>query len=126
MVNNFPVVDPEECVACGTCVKACTKGIIELVPKDARVVIRCSTKDSAKATMAICKVGCIHDKACIRKCPAKAISEVDNVNVIDQKKCMEYGPDCKEVCIAACKKVHILQPFDLDKIAEIPKEAVAS
>jgi electron transport complex protein RnfB len=125
MVNGFPLVDPDECVACGTCVKACAKGLIELVPKDARVVIRCSTKDSAKVTMAICKVGCIHDKACIRKCPAKAISEVDNVNVIDQKKCMEYGPECKEVCIAACKKVHILQPLNLEETYRQLKQAAA-
>lgn len=129
MVNNFPVVDPDECVACGSCVKACAKGIIQLLPKNARVFAPCSTKDSAKVTQAICKVGCIRDKACIKKCPAEAISEVNGVVTIDQKKCLEYGPDCEEKCIAACKKVHILQPFNLGKLEEIterPKEAVAS
>jgi len=129
MVDNFPMVDPDECVACGSCVKACIKGIIQLLPKDARVFAPCSTKDTAKVTMSVCKVGCIRDKVCIKKCPADAISEVDGVVTIDQKKCMEYGPECKEVCIKACKKQHILQPFDLgklEKITEIPKEAVAS
>lgn len=115
MINNFPVVDPDECVACGSCVKVCPKGIIHLLPKNARVFIPCSTKDTAKATMAVCKVGCIHDKACIRKCPAKAISEVHGVVTIDQKKCIDYGPDCEEVCISTCKKVHILQLFELDQ-----------
>jgi Na+-translocating ferredoxin:NAD+ oxidoreductase subunit B len=113
MVNDFPVIDPDKCVSCGACVKACPKRIIHLVPKSARVYIPCSTKDTAKETMAICKSGCIHDKACIRKCPAKAISEVNGVVTIDQKKCLDYGPSCEEVCISACSKVHILQPFSI-------------
>jgi electron transport complex protein RnfB len=113
IVDDFPVINPEKCVACGACVRACPKKIIHLLPKNARVYIPCSTKDAAKVTMKICKTGCIHDKACIRKCPANAISEVDGIVTIDQKQCMEYGPSCEEVCIAACKKVHILQPFSV-------------
>lgn len=113
MVNDFPVIDPEKCVSCGACVKACPKRIIHLVPKSARVFIPCSTKDAAKETMAVCNSGCIHDKACIRKCPAKAISEENGVVTIDQKKCIDYGPSCEEVCISACKKVHILQTFSI-------------
>ena len=111
MVENFPVIDEDLCVGCGACVRTCPKGIIKLVPRNARVIVRCSTRDSAKVTQALCKVGCIHDKACIRKCPARAISEVEGVVTIDQEKCLEYGPDCQQICIAACKKVHILQPF---------------
>jgi electron transport complex protein RnfB len=113
MVNDFPVIDPEKCVACGACVKACPKKLIHLVPKSSRVYIPCSTKDTAKVTMRICKAGCLHDKACIRKCPANAISEVDGIVTIDQKQCIEYGPSCEEVCLSACKKVHILQPFSV-------------
>jgi electron transport complex protein RnfB len=115
VVNNFPVIDPEKCVACGACVKTCPKGIIKLVPANARVYKPCSTKDAAKVTKAICKTGCITDKGCIRKCPAKAISLEDGVVTIDQKKCIEYGPSCEEVCISACKKVKIgiIQPFSI-------------
>ncbi len=113
MVNNFPVIDPEKCVACGACVKTCPKRIIELLPQNIRVYIPCSTKDKAKAVMAVCKAGCIHDKACIRKCPAKAISEENGIVTIDHKKCIEFGPECEEACIAACKKTHILQPFSV-------------
>ncbi len=125
MVNDFPVVDPDECVACGTCVSACPKGIIKLVPKNNRVIIRCSTGDSAKVTKSICKVGCIHDKACIKKCPADAISEVRGVVTIDQEKCMEFGPECKEVCIAACKKVHCLQPLSIEETYKQLKQTAA-
>ncbi len=125
MVNDFPVVDPDVCVACGSCVGACPKGLIKLVPKANRVIIRCSTADSAKVTRAICKAGCIHDKACIRKCPAEAISEVNGVVTIDQEKCMAFGPECKEVCIEACKKVHCLQPLSIEETYRQLKQAAA-
>jgi len=115
MVNDFPEVDPDACVACGACVKACPKDLIKILPKSTRVYIPCSTRDSAKVTMELCKAGCIHDKACVRKCPAEAISEVNGMVTVDQKKCIAYGPACEEVCLSACKKVHILQPFTLYK-----------
>jgi electron transport complex protein RnfB len=64
-------------------------------------------------TKAICSSGCILDKGCIRKCPAEAISEDRGVVVIDQKKCIAYGPSCEEACITACQKIKIgiIQPF---------------
>lgn len=115
IVDDFPVVDPQICVACGACVKVCPKKLVHLVPKSARVIIPCNTKDGAKETMEVCKAGCIHCKACMRKCPAEAISEVNGVIKIDQKQCIAYGPSCEEVCITACKKVQILQPYALDQ-----------
>jgi electron transport complex protein RnfB len=125
MVNDFPVIDPDECVGCGACVNNCPKQIIHLIPKGNRVVVRCSTKDTAKVTKAICKVGCIHDKACIKKCPADAISEVSKVVTIDQEKCMAFGPECEEVCLGACKKQHILQPLSLEETYKELKQAAA-
>ncbi len=111
MVDNFPVIDEEACIKCGLCAKACPKNIIQMVPKNARVLIRCSTKDPGKVTLAICDVGCIHCKACIKKCPAKAISIVDGKVMIDIGKCVAYGPACNEVCIEACDKQHTVQPY---------------
>jgi electron transport complex protein RnfB len=126
MVNNFPVIDPEKCVACGACVKTCPKRIIKLLPANARVFKPCSTKDAAKVTKAICKTGCITDKGCVRKCPAKAIVVERGVVTIDQKKCIEYGPSCEEVCISACKKIKIgiIQPFSVtESYKQLAQEA---
>lgn len=113
MVDEFPVVDPDKCNACGACVKACPKFVFKLVPREARVFIPCSTKDSPKETASICTTGCIHCKACVKKCPAEAISEVDGIITVDQKKCLAYGPSCETVCLSTCKKTFILQQFEM-------------
>ena len=104
MENDFPVVSPVACVGCGTCVRTCPKKIIELVPRNARVWVPCSTQDPGKKVKGICEVGCIACKMCVKVCPAKAVSLEDNVVVIDHKKCIEYGPECEEICIEKCPR----------------------
>jgi len=104
MVDSSPVVDPVACVGCGTCVRACPKKIIELLPRNARVWVPCSTQDPGKKVKGICEVGCIACKICVKVCPAKAVSLENNVVVIDHNKCIEYGPECEEVCVEKCPR----------------------
>jgi electron transport complex protein RnfB len=104
MVDHFPVVDLEACVGCGTCVRTCPKHIIELMPMNARIWVPCSTKDPGKTVKGLCGVGCISCKMCVKACPAKAVSLEDNVVRIDHKTCMEYGPQCDEVCVEKCPR----------------------
>jgi len=111
MENHFPVIHEDLCVGCGQCVKACPKGLITLVPKKARAVVRCSSRDPGKMTHQICEAGCMHCMSCVRACPAEAVALVDGVIRIDQKQCMEYGHKCNEACIKACFMVHAVQPF---------------
>ena len=104
MVEGFPVVDPEACVGCGTCVRTCPKKIIELVPLKARVWVPCSTKDPGKTVRKVCEVGCISCKMCVKVCPAKAVTLEDNLVKIDHQKCMDYGPECGEICVEKCPR----------------------
>jgi electron transport complex protein RnfB len=104
MVDDFPEVDPVACVGCGTCVRTCPKKLIELIPRDARVWVPCSTQDPGKKVKGLCEVGCIACKMCVKVCPAKAVSMEGNLVVIDQKKCIEYGPECKEICVEKCPR----------------------
>jgi electron transport complex protein RnfB len=110
MVNNFPEISDHLCVGCGTCVKTCPKGVLELAPRQARVMVRCNTQDRGKTVMGICDVGCIACGLCQKKCPAKAITLKNNRIEIDHKKCMEYGPECNQVCVKTCKR-GIMEPF---------------
>ncbi len=104
MVNGFPVVDAHLCVGCGTCVRTCPKGIIELIPLKARVWVPCSSKDPGKDVKEVCGVGCISCKMCVKVCPAKAVALEDGIIKIDHQKCMEFGPECNEICVEKCPR----------------------
>lgn len=104
MVEGFPVIDPDKCVSCGTCVKTCPKRVIELMTLKARVHVPCSSKDLGKKVREVCEVGCISCQMCVKKCPAEAISYTDGLITIDHPKCIAYGPSCEEVCVAKCPR----------------------
>lgn len=72
--DGLPIIDPEKCVSCGKCIKACPRNLILLTPKKAKVLVNCSSKDKGAKVRKICKVGCIKCNLCEKKCPVKAIS----------------------------------------------------
>jgi electron transport complex protein RnfB len=95
--NGLPLVKLENCVACGACVEACPRGIIELVDKEAKIMVNCVSKDKPKPTKDSCQVGCIKCKICVKNCPAEAIVVEGGAAVIDQAKCTACG-----VCVEKC------------------------
>ncbi|HIJ77928.1 MAG: Fe-S cluster domain-containing protein [Desulfobulbaceae bacterium] len=111
MVENFPVVDPDKCVSCGTCVKTCPKRVIELQTLKARVYVPCSTKDLGKNVTKVCEVGCISCKMCVKKCPAEAVAYEGGLIKVDHEKCIAYGSACEEVCVEKCPR-KIMRKYD--------------
>lgn len=99
--DGLPQIDKEKCTGCGNCVKACPRGIINLVLADAKVHVRCSSKDSGRVVTKICDVGCIGCRRCVRACEQDAIDfdEEANLAQIDYEKCIECG-----ACVEACPK----------------------
>lgn len=97
ILDGVAVIDPEKCGACGQCVKACPKGIIEIVPYDANVRVACSSKDKGPVTMKACKAGCVGCGICVKTCEYGAITLEDNVAHIDYDKCVRCGM-CAEKC----------------------------
>ncbi|MEE1043866.1 MAG: 4Fe-4S binding protein [Olegusella sp.] len=57
---SYPVINTDDCVACGACADACPMGVIEV-------------NDYAEA---INKDDCVGCGACLDACPAGAITEI--------------------------------------------------
>ena len=95
--NGVAVVDKEKCKACGKCIAACPKKLIELIPYDAKIAVVCSSCDKGPVTMKACTAGCIGCGLCVKACPVGAVT-VDAFHAhIDQSKCTGCGA-CKEKC----------------------------
>ncbi len=125
MVDNFPSIDPGLCVGCGACVRTCPKKIIELTPLKARVWVPCSTRDTGKIVKHVCEVGCISCKMCVKVCPAKAVGMEDGIVKIDHKKCVDYGPECGEICVEKCPR-HIFRHYHPEQeVAQHPQTEAA-
>jgi Na+-translocating ferredoxin:NAD+ oxidoreductase RNF subunit RnfB len=95
--SNLPEVDPKKCVSCGLCVKACPRKIISLRPKNAKPIVKCYSHDKGVTVKRYCKTGCITCGLCVKNCPSEAITMVDNLAVIDPKKCTDCG-----ICEGKC------------------------
>jgi len=98
--TGIPEVDEEKCVACGACVKACPRNIIELRkkgPKGRRVYVSCVNKDKGPAAMKACQVSCIGCGKCEKECAFGAITVEANLAYIDPEKC-RLCRKCEKVC----------------------------
>lgn len=103
VINGIAVIDEEKCTACGMCVKACPKHIIELMPKDMKVAVLCKNRQEGKVVNAICEAGCIACKICEKNCPFEAIAVNGNLAEIDYEKCKSCG-----ICATKCPKKVII------------------
>ncbi len=97
IVNGVAEVDKDACRACGRCVAACPKHLIELVPYSQKHLVKCSSRDKGKDVMAACPVGCIGCKMCQKVCEFDAVTVENNIAHIDPAKCTNCGK-CKEKC----------------------------
>ncbi len=98
--TRLPEVDEELCTACGACVKACPKGIIELRnkgPKSRRMFVSCVNKDKGAVARKACSAACIGCGKCAKECPFDAITITNNLAYIDFQKC-RLCRKCEAVC----------------------------
>ena len=99
IVNGVAFVNRAACKACGKCVAACPKHLIELIPDPSGYVVRCSSKDRGPAVKKSCSVGCIGCRLCEKQCEHDAIHVENNIARIDYAKCVNCGK-CAEKCPA--------------------------
>lgn len=100
--NGLAHIKPENCIACGACVKACPRHLISIEPKYTDLyTVRCKNPLPGKAVRESCEIGCIGCTLCVKTCPENAIHMEDKLAVIDQDKCIQCGA-CAKVCPQKC------------------------
>jgi electron transport complex protein RnfB len=106
-ITGLPVILDEKCVACGACVKACPRNLIELrkkARKDRKIYVACSNCDKGGPARRACKVACIACNKCFKVCEFGAITIENNLAYIDATKCTF----CRK-CVAECPTNSIIE-----------------
>ena len=120
--TGLPEVDPDKCTACGACVKACPKKVIELRkkwPKNRAVYVSCVSKDKGAVVMKACKAGCIGCGKCVKVCAFGAITVENNLAYIDPQKCKL----CRK-CVNECP-TGAIRLVGMDPLPKEPKAPAA-
>jgi len=97
MVGGIARIVEDRCKACGKCVLACPKNLIEIIDKAKKYSVMCRSKDKGPVTRSNCQVGCIGCTRCVKACPQHAIFMEGTLARIDYDKCDNCG-ECTKVC----------------------------
>jgi len=106
-VTGLPEVVDDKCTACGACVEACPRDIIELRKKnkkDRKIFVSCINEEKGAVAKKNCSVACIGCSKCFKVCPYEAITMDNNLAFIDSEKCKL----CRK-CVPECPTDAILE-----------------
>ena len=86
--RGLPQVDESKCTGCGKCAVACPKKIIEMIPVNAPVVVRCNSHDRGPIARKKCPSACLGCGLCAKNADHNAIHIENNLAVIDFNTCI--------------------------------------
>lgn len=112
--NGLPTFDYNKCVGCGLCVAQCPQKVLQLMPENKTLQLKCNNRDKGRTAMDVCKVSCISCGLCVRTCPKQAITLTNDNNgsipVIDYEKCIGCGL-CATKCPRHCLHIQKINPL---------------
>jgi ferredoxin len=106
MKDSIAEIDRVKCTACGKCLAACPKKLIEIVPDKSNIRVLCNSKDKGRTVKINCRAGCIGCKLCQMACESAAISVIDNIARIDYEKC-NLCKKCVDKCPSKAIKIMV-------------------
>ncbi len=98
--TGLPVIITDKCTACGACIKACPRNLIEFRPrnkKDLKIFVACKNEEKGNIAKKACAVACTACTKCVQVCPKEAISISNNLAYIDASLCTL----CRK-CVPVC------------------------
>jgi H+/Na+-translocating ferredoxin:NAD+ oxidoreductase subunit B len=81
--SRLPVVDVDRCTACGDCVEACPRDLIDLMPLAHRLVVQCRAPLAAEAARSLCSAACDACGRCAADAAPGLITMLGNLPVVD-------------------------------------------
>jgi ferredoxin len=96
--DGIPVVDIEQCTACGDCVDACPKGLLAIMPLDRKLLVQCRNLIAGDGVLDACKVACTACGKCVMDAAPGLISVASGVATIDYDLNALADPRAAERC----------------------------
>lgn len=80
--TGLPVVDIENCTACGACVEVCPKNLFELFPVNRQLLVQCRSYLAGDEILENCKVACTACNRCVADAPEGLLTMQNNLPVM--------------------------------------------
>lgn len=75
IINGLAVIDKDKCTACRKCVEVCPKNVIDMIPYEQEVIVKCKNTEPGKEVRQKCSVGCIACNICAKTVPDAFVVE---------------------------------------------------
>jgi Na+-translocating ferredoxin:NAD+ oxidoreductase RNF subunit RnfB len=81
--NALPVVEVDNCTACGDCVDVCPRDLFEIVPLNHKLFVQCSIPLEGNEARMLCRTACDACGKCVIDASPNLIRMENNLPVID-------------------------------------------
>lgn len=96
--NALPVVDINDCTACGDCVAVCPRDLFEIVPLSHKLFVQCSIPLEGDAARVLCATACDACERCVMDAAPGLLRMENNLPIVDYAAGGPAKPDATFRC----------------------------